>query len=186
MEEEEQQEDHAGPAHRAAGEVGGDVLPRRLVVHRSRPAVHDRQRVGGMEVQGEGADQHETQQPQGHRSRQRGHEQLAQPLAVEVDVVALLALMGDDPEVHLEVADHVHHDEAHADQTGDGHHVLLADCGGVQIDEERFALADPGRGAAHRLPRDNLCHTGQTVSASAPQRAKQGRASHEATPDPFS
>ena len=148
VEGEEQQDDDPGPAHRAGGEVGSDVVPLGLVLHRSGPAVHDRQRVGGVEVQDEGADQHEAQRPQGVGARQQRDEQLAEELAVDVDVVDLLAVVVDQPEVHLEVADHVGDDEADADDARDGHHVLLADGRRVQVEEERLALL--GRAPSRR------------------------------------
>jgi hypothetical protein len=44
-------------------------------------------------------------------------------------------------EVHLQVADHVHHDEAHHHQAGDGHGVLLADGGAVQVEDEQLATS---------------------------------------------
>ena len=40
VEDEEQRDDDAGPAHRAAGEVGGDVVALALVLHRPGLAVH--------------------------------------------------------------------------------------------------------------------------------------------------
>ena len=36
--------------------------------------------------------------------------------------------------VDVEVADHVHHDEAQEADAGDGHHVLLADGGLVEVE----------------------------------------------------
>ena len=147
-----------GPAHRAGGEVGGDVVALGLVLHRAGPAVDDRQRVGGVEVQDEGADEHEAQDPQGVRARQERHEQLAEELAVDVDVVDLLAVVLDEPEVHLEVADHVDDDEADADDAGDRHHVLLADGRGVQVEQERLALLRPRRRAGDRPSGDRLRH----------------------------
>ena len=86
------------------------------------------------------------------------HEQLAQELAVDVDVV----LPVDDAEVHLEVADHVHDHEADADQAGDRHHVLLADGGRVQVEEERLALPRRSRRRAGDRPTaDRLRHASE-------------------------
>ena len=68
-----------------------------------------------MEVEDEGADQHEPQDPQRVRAGQDRHEQLAEELAVDVDVVDHRAVVLDQAEVHLEVADHVDEHEADAD-----------------------------------------------------------------------
>ena len=129
---EEQQDDDSGPAHRAAGEVGRHVVPRRLVPHRPGPAVDEGERVGGVEVQHERDDEDDAHRPERDRARQEGHQELAQELAVVVDLLRA--------EVHLEVADHVGDHVAHADQPGDRHHVLLADRGGVQVEQEGLAL----------------------------------------------
>ena len=92
--------------------------------------------------------------PSGHDR----HEQLAQVLAVDVEVVVADAVVLDDPEVHLEVADHVRDDEPDPDDPGDRHHVLLADGGGVEVEEERLALA-PGLFTAvpETGPRRSVC-----------------------------
>ena len=57
VEEQEQRDDDARPAHRAAGEVGGLVVAGALVLHRAGLAVEHGQAVGGVDVQDDCADQ---------------------------------------------------------------------------------------------------------------------------------
>jgi hypothetical protein len=110
-------------------------------------------------VEHERGDEHETQAPQRVRARNDRHEQLAQELAVHVDVVDALAVLVDEPDEHLQVADHVRDHEPDADDASDGHHVLLADGGGVQVDEERLALPRHlHRCAGHGSATQRLCH----------------------------
>jgi hypothetical protein len=111
-----------------------------------------------VEVQDQGADEHEAQAPQRIGPRQQRHQQLTQELAVDVDVVGPLAVVVDQPEVHLQVADHVHDDEPDADDARDGHHVLLADGRGVQVEQERLALLGTRRRAGDRPSSDRLRH----------------------------
>ena len=99
-------------------------------------AVHPRERVGGVDVEHEGDDQPEPQQPQRHGAGQERHQELAEPLAVVVEVLG--------PEVHLQVPEHVEEDEAHEHDPRHGHHVLLADGRPVELDRERSLALRPG------------------------------------------
>ncbi len=71
----------------------------------------------------------DAKQPQRDGAGQDRHEQLAQELAVVVEL--------GGPEVHLQVADHVGEDEAHQADAGEGHHPLLADRRLVEVDERQ-------------------------------------------------
>jgi hypothetical protein len=55
----------------------------------------------------EHADEQESEAPEEVGAGQDRHQQVAQELAVEVDVVGALVALDDDAEVHLQVADHV-------------------------------------------------------------------------------
>ena len=66
--EQEQHDDDAGPAHRAAGEVGHLVVTGGLVLDRAGLAVEDRQRVRGVDVEDDGTDQQRVASPTGSRS----------------------------------------------------------------------------------------------------------------------
>jgi hypothetical protein len=153
----EQHDDRARPPHRPAGEAGDLVVASRLVLHRAGAPVEDRQRVGGMDVGEHGEDQAEPHRPQHVAVWRERHEQLTQALGIDVDVVGLGAFVLDRPEIDLEVADHVGDDESDQGDTGDRHDVLLADGGGVEVDQERLAFAArPCRGARHRPPLQRL------------------------------
>ena len=136
-----------------------------------------REGVGGVDVQREGGDQPDAHEPQEHRAGQDRHEELAEELAVVVEVLG--------PEVHLEVADHVDEHEAHQQDAGDRHHVLLADRRAVELDGERClaaSLRNPGlrndhvrrgrcgqirRGACcgcHGIDATSACRTGRNQS----------------------
>ena len=132
-----------------------------------------REAVRRVEVQQQRADEHEPQPPQEVRPRQERHEHVAEELAVDVDVVGRSAVVRDHAEVHLEVADHVHHDEPDPDEAGDRHDVLLADGGRVELDEERLALGARRLAcsrAAHRPAGHDLCH--DTNANAAPVRPR--------------
>ena len=80
-----------------------------------------------MDVEAEGGDQAKPHEPQEHRPGQQRDEHVAEELAVDVGVVLHDTVVLDDPEVQLQVADHVGDDEAEQHEAGDGHHPLLAD-----------------------------------------------------------
>ena len=67
VEDDEQADDDAGPAHRAAGEVGGLPVAVLHVAAAPGPPVHPGERVGGVDVEGEGDDQADPQEPQERR-----------------------------------------------------------------------------------------------------------------------
>ena len=124
VEDDEEPDDDAGPAHRAAGGVGGLEVAALLVARAVRSVVHAREAVGRVDVEEEGADQPEPHQPQGDRAGQDRHEELSQELAVVVEVLGA--------QVHLQVPDGVGEHEPDDHQTGDRHHPLLADGGAVE------------------------------------------------------
>jgi hypothetical protein len=96
-----------------------------------------------VDVQQHRPDEDEAHQPQRHGAREDRDEQLAEELAVVVDV-----LLADE---HLQVADHVRDDVAEADDPGDRHDVLLADRRGVEVEQEELApLASRCCGAGDR------------------------------------
>ena len=104
-----------------------------------------------MDVSGEHADQADAEHPQQEGPR---HEVTAEPakrLGVLMDLCRAL--------VDVEVADHVHHDEAKEADAGDGHHVLLADGGLVEVERPGKLRCPPAEyrhrvvGAGH-----GLCH----------------------------
>ena len=84
---------------------------------------------------GEGRYQADPQEPQEDRAGQGGDGDVAQPLAVVVDLLR--------PQVDLEVADHVGEHEPQEHDAGDGHGPLLADRRLVQV--ERPRPLPPGR-----------------------------------------
>ncbi len=164
VEGQEQHHDDPGPTHRAAGEVRHLVVAGRLVLDRTGLAVQHGQRVGGVDVQQQRADEHQAQTPQEDRAGQDRHEDVAEELAVVVDVVHELVAFGDDAEVHLEVADHVPDDEADPDDPGDRHDVLLADCGRVEVADEPLLLRRRlDRGARDGSTAHRLCHWRETT-----------------------
>jgi len=133
----EQQDDDAGPAHRAIGPVHGDVVALRLVADGAGPAVQHGEAVRRLHVEPEGDDQPHPEQPQGAGLGQQRIGEHAEELGVAVEALG--------PEVHLRVADHVHQDEAHEHDSGDGHHPLLAHGRPVEVDHcERAALLASG------------------------------------------
>src|SRR5690606_2259541 len=121
---------------------GGHVVAWRLVVGLSGPPVHDRQCVGGVDVEEEGNDQADPQQPQHHVLRDDGGEEAAERLRIDVHV--------RDPvhvrEEHLEVPEHVGDREADDDDSGHRHHPLLADRRPVELHRERRLLGSLARG----------------------------------------
>ena len=121
--------------------------------------VEDRQAVGRVDVQQDGTEQADSQDPQHDRSRGQRHQQLTQELAVVVDVLR--------PEIHLEVADHVGEDVAHQGDATECHRVLLADRGAVEVEKEKLpSLPAGGCGARDGASRgDCLCHHPSTVLA---------------------
>ena len=88
-------------------------------------------------MQHDGTEQADAQDPQHDRARRERHQQLAQELAVVVDI--------GRPEIHLEVADHVRQHVAHQGDAAERHHVLLADRGAVEIEEEGLPPLLAGR-----------------------------------------
>src|SRR5690606_38300536 len=86
--EHEEQDDDAGHPHRAAGDGGGLVVALGDVAALGAgPAVDAGQPVGGVDVEEEGQDQADPQQLQRDRAGEDRHQQVAQELAVVVDVV---------------------------------------------------------------------------------------------------
>ena len=61
--------------------------------------------------------------------REDRNEQFTQELAIDVNVVVLLAIVFDSAQIHLQVSDHVADDEADANDSGDRHDVLFANGG---------------------------------------------------------
>ena len=78
-------------------------------------------------MQREGGDETDAQQPQEDRAGEDRYEDLAQELAVVVELLG--------PEVHLEVADHMGEHEAHQSDARERHHPFLADRRLVEVDE---------------------------------------------------
>ena len=91
------------------------------------------------------------------------HEELAEPLAVVVEVLG--------PEVHLQVADHVDEDEAHQHDPGDRHDVLLADGRPVELDGERGLALGPGAGRGGPRATVVVAIAADACTARPPQRA---------------
>ncbi len=132
------QHDHAGVAHAAGGEIGGQPVPLRFVCVVGCQ-VHPGEAVGGVDVEHEGADQAEPQQPQKPGPGEQWHQQIPEELAVDVDVVHHLAVVLDDAEVQLDVAEHVVQDKPEQHDAGDRHHPLLAHRRLVEVEGKRTA-----------------------------------------------
>ena len=88
----------------------------------------------------EGDDEAGPQQPEEHGAGEQGHEQLAEELAVVVEVLGA--------QVHLQVPDGVGEHEAHDHEARDRHDPLLADGRAVERHRPRAASRRPGM---HRL-----------------------------------
>ena len=72
VEDDEEADDHAGPAHRAAGEVGGLPVPRLHVATAAGAPVHAGQRVRGVDVEGERQGEADAHDPEEHGAREDG------------------------------------------------------------------------------------------------------------------
>ena len=132
--DQEQQDHHAGQAHRAAGGVGGlPVPPGDIAALGVGPPVHQREAGGGVDVEHEGQAQADAEQPQQPGAGQQRHEQLAQELAVVVVVLGA--------EVELEVPEHVGEHVGHERDAGQRHHPLLADRRAIELDRPRCRSA---------------------------------------------
>ena len=81
-----------------------------------------------MDVHQHCTDETEAQDPEQHRARHDGHEELTQELGVVV-------VLGGT-EVHLQVAHHVHQHEPEQHDARDRHGVLLADGGAVEVEQK--------------------------------------------------
>ncbi len=130
VEEHEDEDDHPRPAHGAAGVVGRQVGSRPGVVGGAGPPVHHREGVGGVDVEEEGGDEADAEDPQHHVLGHDREQEPAQTLGVEVDLGHPAHLGQED----LEVADQVGDEVTEEDDAGDGHHPLLADGGAVEVD----------------------------------------------------
>ena len=152
--DEEGEDDDPRPAHRAAREVGDLVVARALVLHRPRTAVQDSEGPGRVQVDKQHGEQSAAENPEHPALRGQRIQEGLEEVRVMVEV--------GRPHVHLEVADHVEEHEPHQADAGDAHRVLLADGGGVEVDEEGPALAGARRRPGDRasLARDRLCHVG--------------------------
>jgi hypothetical protein len=94
-----------------------------------------------MQVQDEHRNQSATQDPQHDALRCDRVQQFLQELRVVIEVSL--------SEVHLQVPDHVEHDEADHRESADRHHVLLAHCRRIEVQEERTPATSGDRGCGH-------------------------------------
>ncbi len=79
-----------------------------------------------MDVEGEGGGQADAQNPQQVRARHEVAAEVAQRLAVGVDLFGA--------EIHLQVSEHVRQDVPEQHDPGDGHHPLLAHRRGIELE----------------------------------------------------
>ena len=93
-----------------------------------------------------------AQNPENPAFRSEGVQQCLQEMGVMVEICGA--------GIDLEVADHMKEDKTHHGYARDTHYVLLAHCGGIEVEEKRTLLALLGGGPGDRAPlRCNyLCH----------------------------
>ena len=141
VEDQEQHDDDAGPAHRAAGEVGGHVVARRLVLDRAGLAVQHGERVGGVDVEHAARrSAPRRMHPQEVRCGAGSARGVAEELAVDVDVVHRSSPSAMTPRYTLRLPTMWANTKPIADDPGDRHHVLLADGRRVEVAGERLLL----------------------------------------------
>jgi len=133
VEDDEQQNDRATPAHRAAGVVGSRVVALGVIaILPSGLPISSRQGRRSTDVEGEGSDESDPEEPQDRFLRHEVTTEVSEGLAVEVD---LILPCGVHPQEDLEVADEVgEHIEEEAD-TRDRHDPLESDGGGEEASE---------------------------------------------------
>ena len=119
-------------------------------------------------MEDEREDQPDPQDPEEAALRQDWHQDVAEVVAVIVEVGFAL--------VDVQVAKHVHEHKAKQDDARHRHHGFLADRGGVEIEEPEAVAGPPSRGVPARLPRrmivsapsispDGIAASGARISA---------------------
>ena len=139
VEDEVGQNDHTGVPHATRGEIGGKPVTLRLIGVVGRQ-VHPGQAVRGMDVESEGGDEAETEDPEEHTVGKQRDQEFSQELAVDICVVDHLAVVFHNTEIELQVSGHVGQHEPEQHDAGDGHHPLLANGCLVQAQWKRPAF----------------------------------------------